>query len=86
MDSCTAPVHTRAMHEKLGFRFYAGLAGFTIALGIALLILFLVFSRAVYAWGAFGTLLVLAVVLLAFAWVMDRRSIRKYEAEEADLR
>jgi len=74
------------MHEKLGFRFYAGLAGITIALGIALLILFLVFSRAVYAWGAFGTLLALAVVLLGFAWVMDRRSVRKYEAEEAELR
>jgi hypothetical protein len=86
MDSCTAPVHTRAMHEKLGFRFYAALAGITIALGIALLILFLVFSRAVYAWGAFGTLVVLAIVLLGFAWVMDRRSVRKYEAEEAEFR
>jgi predicted lipid-binding transport protein (Tim44 family) len=67
--------------EGLGFRFYAGMAGIVIAGAIAALILMLIFSRALYAWGFFGMFLVLAVMLLVIGWLIDRREARRYEAE-----
>ena len=67
--------------EGLGFRFYAGMAGIVIVGAIAALILMLIFTRALYAWGFFGMFLVLAVVLLVFGWLVDRREARRYEAE-----
>jgi hypothetical protein len=66
--------------QGLGFRFYARLAGIGILVAIVGLILMLIFSRALYAWGIFGTFLLLAVVLLVIGWVIDRRDAR-YEAE-----
>lgn len=75
-------VHTRgAMDEGLGFGFYARLAGIAIAIGIGGLILMLIFTRALYAWGVFGLLLGLAVVLLVAGWLTDRRDARRYPAE-----
>jgi hypothetical protein len=65
--------------EDLGFKFWAGLAGIVIAAGIACLILFLIITRAFYAWGAFGMLLVLGLVLLAIGWFYDRRQARLYD-------
>jgi hypothetical protein len=82
MDARHAVVHTRAaMQEGLGFGFYARLAGIAIAIGIGGLILMLIFTRALYAWGVFGLLLGLAVVLLAAGWLTDRRDARRYPAE-----
>jgi hypothetical protein len=70
------------MEDGLGFKFWAGLAGFTLALGIVLLIVFLIFTRAFYAWGAFGTLVVIAVLLLGVAWIYDKRQQREAEKWE----
>ena len=67
--------------EGLGFRFYARLAGIGIGVAIAGLILMLIFSRALYAWGFFGIFLLLAVVLLVIGWQFDRREARRYEVE-----
>jgi len=64
------------MEEGLGFRFYARLAGIAIAVAIAGLILMLIFSRALYAWGFLGMFLIIAVVLLVIGWVIDRREAR----------
>ena len=65
--------------EGLGFRFYARLAGIAIAVAIAGLILMLIFSRALYAWGFLGMFLLIAVVLLVIGWVIDRREARGLE-------
>jgi hypothetical protein len=65
--------------EGLGFGFYARLAGIGIVVAIAGLILMLIFSRAIYAWGFFGMFLLLTVVLLVIGWVIDRRDARQVE-------
>jgi hypothetical protein len=58
---------------SLGFGFYAKLAGAVLAVGIGVFIVFLIFSRAVVAWGFFGAFLVIGLLLLAFGWIYDRR-------------
>jgi hypothetical protein len=40
--------------DGLGGRFWFGLVGGTIAIGIALLVIFLLIGVAVWAWGIFG--------------------------------
>lgn len=69
------------MEEKLGFKFFVWLAAVVIGGGIALLIILLLFSRAVYAWGFLGAFLVLAAILLLIGWLFDRREARRYGAE-----
>jgi hypothetical protein len=68
-------------NEGLGFKFWAGMAGVVLAVGIGLMIVFFLFSRAVYAWGVFGAFLALALVLIIVAWFIDRRKVREYETE-----
>ena len=63
--------------ERLGARFYAGLAGVILACGVIALVMILLFSRAVIAWGVFGAFIVLAAALLLFAWIYDRRQARE---------
>ena len=67
--------------EGLGFRFYGWLALMTILGGIGLLIVLLIFSRAIYAWGLLGAFLVLAAVLLFVGWIFDRRQVKRYGEE-----
>jgi hypothetical protein len=69
--------------EGLGFRFFLWLAAIIIGGGLALLIAFLIFSRAVYAWGLFGAFLVGAAILLIFGWIYDKRHEHDYESESA---
>jgi hypothetical protein len=69
---------TENQREGLGFRFYGWLALMTILGGIGLLILLLIFSRAIYAWGLLGAFLVLAAVLLMIGWFFDRRQAQRY--------
>jgi hypothetical protein len=64
--------------EDLGLKFWAGLAGIVIAVGIGCLILFLIITSAFYAWGAFGALVAIGLVLLAIGWFYDRREQRRY--------
>jgi hypothetical protein len=63
----------------LGFSFWAKLAGVVVAIGIAALILLLILTRAAYAWGFFGALMVFVAILLLVAWFYDRRQIERYE-------
>ncbi len=63
----------------LGGKFWLGLFGACIALGIGLLLCFLVIDRAAYRWGSLGAFAVLAVALLLTGWIYDRRQTRRYE-------
>ncbi len=67
--------------QGLGFGFYARMAGLVAVLGIAGLIVMLILTRAAYAWGVFGALALLAVVLLVFGWFYDRRQVKRYDEE-----
>ena len=66
-----------------GFRFWVLLAVGLVAAGFGALIQALIFSRAVVAWGFFGTFIALACLLVVFAWFYDRRQARRRAAEEA---
>jgi hypothetical protein len=59
--------------DSLGLGFYGKLAGLILLIGIGVFVVFLIFSRAVFAWGFFGAFIVIALVLLAFGWFYDRR-------------
>ena len=61
---------------ELGFRFFLGLAGVVLAVGIAVGLGLLLFTRAVYAWGFLGAFAALAAVLIASGWLYDRREAR----------
>ena len=67
-----------AMGKEHGF---GCLAGIVVLIGIGMLVAFLIFSRAVYAFGIFGALILLAAALLIFGWVYDRRLDQKYPDE-----
>jgi hypothetical protein len=66
-------VSVSSTDEGLGFGFYAKLAGLILVIGIGVFIAFLIFARAIYAWGFFGAFLVIAIAMLAFGWLYDRR-------------
>jgi len=72
---------TDPVQDGSGFGFFLRLAGFVVAAGIIGLVLMLILSRAVYAWGFFGAFIAFAIVMLAFGWFYDRRQTRDYEAE-----
>jgi hypothetical protein len=82
MADAVAMVHTRRPMEDegLGLKFWAGLMGIVLACGIGGMIVLFIFSRAAYAWGLLGGLLVLCVLLVIIAWFHDRRQAKKYEA------
>jgi hypothetical protein len=61
----------------LGWRFWVKWAILLVALGIAAMIVFLLIGVAWAAWGLFGTLAALAVVLLLFGWLYDRREAKR---------
>jgi hypothetical protein len=60
--------------DGLGAGFFLKLAGVVVAGGIAVMIVCLIFWRAVYAWGFLGAFLALGAVLCLFAWLYDRRN------------
>jgi hypothetical protein len=57
------------------------LLGLIVLAGIGMFIVFLIFTRAIYAFGIFGAFILLAVALLIFGWVYDRRLDKKYPDE-----
>jgi hypothetical protein len=63
----------------LGFSFWAKFAGVVVVFGIAAFVLLLILTRAVYAWGFFGAMMVFVAILLLIAWFYDRRHIERYE-------
>lgn len=59
----------------MGFWFKA--AGVIILVGIASLVGFLLLDVAWAAWGGFGALLAVGLVLMLVAWLYDRRHARQ---------
>ena len=68
-----------ALDDSRGFGW---LAGITLLIGLVLLVGFLIFWRAVYAFGFFGAFLLLSVGLLTYGWLYDRRQDKTYPTEE----
>lgn len=68
-----------ALDDSRGFGW---LAGITLLIAVIMLVGFLIFSRAVYAFGFFGAFLLLSAGLLIYGWVYDRRQDKKYPTEE----
>ncbi len=66
------------MEDVGGFRFVLAVVGGVIAIGIGLLLVFVIFDAAAAAWGLFGAFVVFVVALLVFAWFYDRRQVREY--------
>ena len=64
-------------------RGFGWLAGIVVLIGVGTLVAFLIWSRAIYACGIVGAFLVLAVALLIFGWVYDRRLDKQYPDESA---
>jgi hypothetical protein len=62
-------------------RGFGWLAGVVVLIGLGCLVGFLIFSRAIYAFGLFGALILLAAAFLIFGWVYDRRLDKKYPDE-----
>jgi hypothetical protein len=68
-----------AVDDSRGFGW---LAGIILLIGLAVMVGFLIFSRAIYAFGIFGAFLLLCVALLMYGWFYDRRLDKKYPTEE----
>jgi hypothetical protein len=60
--------------DDYGFKFWLKVAGLFVLGAIALFIFMWIFLSAIYAWGFFAALLVLAVGALALGWIHDRRT------------
>ena len=60
--------------EDFGFKFWLKMAGLFVLGAIALFIFMWIFLSAIYAWGFFAAMLVLAVGALALGWIHDRRN------------
>jgi hypothetical protein len=64
---------------ELGAKFWLMLVGGAIACGIAGILVFLVIEGAWYRWGFLGMFLFISAILLAIAWLVDRRSKKRYD-------
>ena len=71
--------------EGLGLKFWAAMIGIVVAVGVGGLIFFLIFSRAIYAWGFLGAVVALGLVFIVIAMIHDRRKKREYAEFEAEL-
>jgi len=60
--------------DDFGFKFWLKVAGLFVLGAIALLVFMWIFLSAIYAWGFFAALLVLAAGALALGWIHDRRT------------
>ena len=66
--------------DDFGFKFWLKVAGLFVLGAIGLLIFMWIFLSAIYAWGFFAALLVLAAVALALGWIHDRRTAGHQES------
>jgi hypothetical protein len=63
----------------VGGRFWLGLMGTIVGIGIAVGVLFLIVGAALVAWGVLGALIVFGALALGVAWLYDRRKQMEYE-------
>ena len=57
------------------------MVGIVLLIGLAVMVGFLIFTRAIYAFGIFGAFILIAVALLLYGWWYDRRLDEKYPDE-----
>lgn len=69
------------MEEGLGAKFWFGMVGVILAIGVGSILLFLLVSAAWYRWGFIGGLLFFGALLLVVAAIYDRTHRRRYEDE-----
>ena len=60
----------------MGFGFWIKLAALAVAIAIVSVIILLLVTKEFVAWGIFGGLLALAIVLMLIGWISDRRRAR----------
>ena len=60
----------------MGFGFWFKVSAIALAVAIASVIVLLLITSAFVAWGVFGGLLALAIVLKLIGWITDRRRAR----------
>jgi hypothetical protein len=60
----------------MGFGFWFKVAAIALAIAIVSVIVLLLVTSAFVAWGVFGGLLALAIVLMLIGWITDRRRAR----------
>jgi phosphatidylglycerophosphate synthase len=70
------------MDAGLGGSFWLKFVGVLLLGAIGAILVFLLIANAWAKWGLFGGILFFGAVLLAIAWVGDRRSQRRYDALE----
>jgi uncharacterized membrane protein HdeD (DUF308 family) len=70
------------VEEGLGAKFWFGMVGVVLAIGVGVLLLFWLVSAAWYRWGFIGGMLFFGGVLLVVAAIYDRRQRRQYEDDE----
>jgi hypothetical protein len=66
--------------DEGGFWTYAKLAGLVALGGLILLVIMLVVTKAIFAWGILGATIVISAVLLLVGWMSDRRDERRHAA------
>jgi hypothetical protein len=66
--------------EKLGGKFWLAIIAGAIGCGIAAILVLTLIGRAWARWGFFGMFLLLAAILLAIGWVVDRREKGRYDS------
>jgi uncharacterized membrane protein len=70
------------VEEGLGAKFWFGMVGVVLAIGVGILLVFLLISGAWYRWGFVGGMLFFGGLLLVGAAIYDRRQRRHYEDDE----
>ena len=66
--------------EKLGGKFWLVVVAVCVGIGIAGFVVMAVIGWLWYAWGFFGTVLVLCAAALAYGWYSDRRAQRERDS------
>ena len=66
--------------DDLGPHFWAWLVGMCLAGAVVMFLVLMLFTRAIVAWGIFGTFLVVALLLLVVGWFYDRHEGRHRSA------
>jgi hypothetical protein len=62
--------------QPMGFGFWYKVSAIAVAIAIVSVIVLLLVASAFVAWGVFGGLLALAIVLMLIGWITDRRRAR----------